>query len=138
MKNCYQLLSSISVILFMLSGCGPASEQATEQELAVVAPVQDVTQVINSIAEQSVAPSFYLYVTNEDSNNVTVINGDTNAVLATIAIGKRPRGLKVSPDGSKLYVASGRSHAISVVDIASKKMVTEIPTGKLPWGVVIQ
>jgi YVTN family beta-propeller protein len=25
-----------------------------------------------------------------------------------------------------------------VVDIATRKMVKEIPTGRLPWGVVIQ
>jgi len=152
-KNCYQLLSSIPVILFMLSGCGPVSEQATEQELAVVAPVQDVTQVINSIAEQSVAPSFYLYVTNEDSNNVTVINGDTNAVLATIPIGKRPRGLKVSPDGSKLYVAvSGApkcpptmeddeceklvtdltADGIAEVDTATQQVIRVLPSGLDP------
>ncbi|NDF05047.1 MAG: hypothetical protein EB066_01220, partial [Betaproteobacteria bacterium] len=41
-----------------------------------------------------------------------------------------------SPDGKKLYIASGRSGSVSVVDIASRKMFKEIPTGKLPWGVV--
>jgi hypothetical protein len=41
-----------------------------------------------------------------------------------------------SADGSKLYVAAGRSGSISVIDLASRKMVSEIPVGKLPWGVV--
>jgi len=45
-------------------------------------------------------------------------------------------GSSFSPDGQKLYVAAGRSGSVSVVDIASRKMVKEIPTGKLPWGVV--
>src|SRR5207244_3443205 len=39
------------------------------------------------------------------SSNVTVIDGASNKVLATMAVGKRPRGLKLNPDGSKLYVA---------------------------------
>ena len=48
---------------------------------------------------------YLVYATNEDSNNVSVIDGASNQVVATIDIGKRPRGLKVSPDGSRLYVA---------------------------------
>jgi YVTN family beta-propeller protein len=46
-----------------------------------------------------------IYVTNEDSNTVSVISGDTHEVIATIPVGKRPRGIKVSPDGSVFYVA---------------------------------
>ena len=49
--------------------------------------------------------AYRVYVTNEDSNNVSVIDGATHRVINTIAIGKRPRGLKVSPDGSRLFVA---------------------------------
>ena len=33
--------------------------------------------------------SFLVYVTNEDSNDVTVIDGETHAVVDTIPIGKR-------------------------------------------------
>ena len=47
----------------------------------------------------------FIYVTNEDSNNVSVISGATNEVVATIPVGKRPRGIKVSPNGSVFYVA---------------------------------
>lgn len=46
-----------------------------------------------------------IYVTNEDSNSVTMISGDSHEVIATIPVGKRPRGIKVSPDGSVFYVA---------------------------------
>lgn len=46
-----------------------------------------------------------IYVTNEDSNTVSVISGTSNEVIATIPVGKRPRGIKVSPDGSVIYVA---------------------------------
>lgn len=46
-----------------------------------------------------------IYVTNEDSNSVSVISGASNEVIADIPVGKRPRGIKVSPDGSVFYVA---------------------------------
>ena len=39
------------------------------------------------------------YVTNEDSQNLSVIDTRTDSVVATIPVGTRPRGVKVSPDG---------------------------------------
>lgn len=45
------------------------------------------------------------YVSNEDDGTVAVIDAERGAVIATIAVGKRPRGLALSPDGKLLYVA---------------------------------
>jgi YVTN family beta-propeller protein len=45
------------------------------------------------------------YVSNEDGETVSVLDTQKNEVVATIAVGKRPRGLKVSRNGSILYVA---------------------------------
>lgn len=45
------------------------------------------------------------YVSNEDGHSVSVIDTGSDRVIATIPIGKRPRGLKLSHDGSRLYVA---------------------------------
>jgi YVTN family beta-propeller protein len=49
--------------------------------------------------------NYQIYVSNEKSGNVTVISGDTHQVLATIPVGKRPRGIHASPDGKSVYVA---------------------------------
>ncbi|MDB5440445.1 MAG: beta-propeller repeat protein [Caulobacteraceae bacterium] len=51
------------------------------------------------------AGGFQIYVSNERSDNVTVIDGKTFAPLATFAVGKRPRGIHASPDGKTVYVA---------------------------------
>jgi YVTN family beta-propeller protein len=45
------------------------------------------------------------YVSNEDGQTVTVIDTAKAQVIATVGVGKRPRGLKLSKDGSHLYVA---------------------------------
>jgi YVTN family beta-propeller protein len=45
------------------------------------------------------------YVSNEDGHSVTVIDTDKNEVVATVPVGKRPRGISVSPDGAQVYVA---------------------------------
>jgi YVTN family beta-propeller protein len=49
--------------------------------------------------------NFEVYVSNEKSGDVTVINGSDNRVLATIPVGKRPRGIHAGPDGKTVYVA---------------------------------
>ena len=49
--------------------------------------------------------NYQVYVSNEKSGDVTVIAGGDNRVLATIPVGKRPRGIHASPDGKTVYVA---------------------------------
>jgi YVTN family beta-propeller protein len=51
------------------------------------------------------AQNYQIYVSNEKSGDVSIINGSDNQVLATIPVGKRPRGIHASPDGKTVYVA---------------------------------
>jgi YVTN family beta-propeller protein len=50
-------------------------------------------------------PAHWICVSNERSGTVTVIDGATRSTLATIRLGKRPRGIHASPDGRTLFVA---------------------------------
>jgi PQQ-dependent catabolism-associated beta-propeller protein len=45
------------------------------------------------------------YVTNEDGESVSVLDTDKAEVVATVNVGKRPRGMKLSSDGKQLFVA---------------------------------
>lgn len=58
-----------------------------------------------ALAPASPAWAERAYVSNEDDGTVTVIDADRGAAIATIAAGRRPRGLALSPDGRLLYVA---------------------------------
>jgi YVTN family beta-propeller protein len=53
----------------------------------------------------SAAASHEIYVTNEISGDLTIINGDSLAVEATVPLGRRPRGIEISPDNSQLFIA---------------------------------
>lgn len=64
-----------------------------------------------------------VFVTNEKSNDVSVINARTNKVEATIPVGKRPRGIGLSPNGRKLYVAVSDENAIAVIDPKTLKVI---------------
>lgn len=61
--------------------------------------------VLALLALPAAARAERVYVSNEDDGTVAVIDADRGAAIATIAVGKRPRGLALSPDGKLLYVA---------------------------------
>jgi YVTN family beta-propeller protein len=60
---------------------------------------------------------YRVYVTNESSGDLSVIDGATLEVIATVPLGKRPRGIHASPDRKTIYVAlSGSPPAPPGVD----------------------
>src|SRR6478609_3754576 len=96
-------------------------------------------------------PELGLYVTHASSGDLTVIDAATLATITTIPLGKRPRGLAASPDGTRLYVAlSGSPNAgpgvdektlpppdrkadgIGVVDLDQGKLVKVLTSGPDP------
>src|SRR4030095_3323754 len=77
----------------------------------------------------SAAAEPMVYVSNERSNNVTVIDAASDKVVATIPVGNRPRGIGVSPDGKTIYVALGHDNAIAVVDAASRAVKGRFAAG---------
>lgn len=104
-------------------------------------------------AEQAGGPAGRAYVSNEDGHSITVIDTQSAEVIETIAVGKRPRGLKLSHDGSRLYVAvSGlqkcppsmpdeecekqerdlTADGIAVVDTAARKLIKVLQAGSDP------
>lgn len=97
----------------------------------------------------------YLYVSDANSDQVTVLNTQTDTISATIRVrlqpeinkyfGDSPDGLGISPEGRTLYVANGMDNALAVVklgkdacDHASKKeshVLGFIPTGAYPSSI---
>lgn len=65
------------------------------------------------LAPATAASGYLVYVTNEGSGDVSVIDPAAGPAreIGRIAIGKRPRGLVASPDGALLYVAVSGSPA---------------------------
>ena len=74
-------------------------------------------------------------VSNEGSGTVSVIDGST--VVATIPVGNRPRGVAVSADGARAYVALGKDDAVAVIDVAARRVIDRIPVGTDPEQVAL-
>jgi YVTN family beta-propeller protein len=68
------------------------------------------------------------FITNFASNEVEILNLATGAYLAPIPVGSQPQGIDVTPDGKTLYVCDSGGQTISVVDVASRKVIKTIIT----------
>jgi YVTN family beta-propeller protein len=91
------------------------------------------------ILNQNAEAQPFAYVTNQDSNNVTVIDTATNMVVGTmpIAVGTDPFGVAITPDGTRAYVANQGSNNVSVIGTATNMVVATITVGTGPGGVAI-
>ena len=80
----------------------------------------------------------FAYVTNCESNNVSVIDTATTppSVVATVPVGTCPTQFAVTPDGKHVYVLGDKN--VSVIDTATNTVVATIaalPVGSAAGGV---
>ena len=92
-----------------------------------------------------------VYVSLEEGGEVVGLDPTSGAIVARIPVGKRPRGIKISPDGKHLYVAlSGSPRAapgsdesklppadraadgVGVVDLKTHKLLRTLGSGQDP------
>ena len=76
-----------------------------------------------------------LYVANENSNNVTVIDEATDST-ATIPAGAYPIAVAVNPATNKIYVANQNSNNVTVIDGVSNS-TTVVATGRFPQALAV-
>lgn len=139
--RCRISLTLLCSLTLLAAGCqkeasGPAAPSATPTPTASVAPWTS---------------GYRVYVTNESTGDLSVIDGATLEVIATVPLGKRPRGIHASPDRKTLYVAlSGSPPAppgvdestlpppdksadgIGVFDVETNRLVRVLPGGSDP------
>ena len=75
------------------------------------------------------------YVPNENSGTVSVIDTATDKVTGELHTGGKPRGIAVSPDGTRLYLSDRASNSLLLVDLDRRKVVKKIPLGQSPEGI---
>ena len=78
-----------------------------------------------------------LYVANAGSDDVSVIDLDTNRGLAHIPVGSNPRGIAVSPDGSRVYVNNVLDGNLSVIDTATLTVTNLVTVTNIPLSATL-
>src|SRR5262245_15946514 len=96
------------------------------------------------------SPNYLVFVSNERSGDVTVIDGATDSVVGTFPVGKRPRGIHATPDGKRVFVtlsgsprmapgldenrppADKRADGLGVIDPTARKLIDRWHVGSDP------
>ena len=73
-----------------------------------------------------------VFVSNEKSNTISVLNSQTMQQTAEFKAGNRPRGITVSPDGTRLNVCASDDDTVRVFDTSSYKSLYSLPSGPDP------
>jgi YVTN family beta-propeller protein len=66
-----------------------------------------------------------VYVANFGANNVSVIDGATNAITATVTAGTNPTALAIDAAQNLIYVANLNSDSVTIIDGASNTTHTQ-------------
>src|SRR5215471_17876399 len=101
-------------------------------------------------ATRAQSPSYLVFVSNERSGDVTVIDGATDSVVGTFPVGKRPRGIHATPDAQRVFVtlsgsprmapgldenrapADKRADGLGVIDPLARKLIDRWHVGSDP------
>lgn len=133
----YAQCAAALAVLVLLPGC---QQPATPLPGEALAP-----------QEPPAPPAVPIYVSAETSGDVIVVDGERGTVFARIPVGKRPRGIRLTPDGKTLLVALSGSpiagpgvdestlppadrsaDGIGVVDLAAQRLLRVLPSGQDP------
>src|SRR5438552_6910358 len=106
--------------------------------------------VLFAAVPRAESPGYLVFVSNERSGDVTVIDGTTDSVIGTFAVGKRPRGIHAAPDGRRVFVtlsgsprmapgvdenrapADKTADGLAVIDSSTNKLVEKWHVGSDP------
>jgi YVTN family beta-propeller protein len=135
-------MTGLTVIL-LAAACGKDRQPSAGQADTTTAPATSAPLPSGELA----------YVTNEDSQELTVIDTRTDSVVAVIPVGTRPRGVRLAPDGKTVFVALSGSpkcpptmpdeeceklttdkskDGVAVVDVATRRVTRVLPGGSDP------
>jgi YVTN family beta-propeller protein len=78
-----------------------------------------------------------LYVANQFSNTISVIDIEKSIVEKNIDVGNSPYDVDVNPFSNRIYSSNRDSNSISVIDGFTNNELTAIPVGKSPLGIGI-
>ncbi len=104
--------------------------------------IEGISAVGGSSPNSLVATNDFVFVSNGNNDNISVIDVAKGKVIESIELklderlgnlkGIIPFGLTISPDQKRLYAAEAGINAVAVIDLPTRKVIGHIPTGWFP------
>jgi YVTN family beta-propeller protein len=77
-----------------------------------------------------------VYVANSGSRSISVVEGRTRRVVATVPMSSRPAGIAVNTKTNRIYVTNAEA-VVSVIDGSSNRIVATVPMSSRPAGIAV-
>ncbi|MFD2444382.1 YncE family protein [Bacillus sp. CGMCC 1.16607] len=74
----------------------------------------------------------YAVVTNNEDNDLSIIDTESFTLVETVETGKGPHGFRISTDSQKAYIANMGEDTISVINLEEMKEEKKIKLGSTP------
>lgn len=74
----------------------------------------------------------YVLVSNNEGNNVTILDAKTYETVSVIPTGKGPHGFRVSTDSNYAYIANMNEDTVSVINLRTLEEEKKIQVGSTP------
>ena len=87
---------------------------------------------MGSLAPAVHADTKRVYVARAADSDVAVIDGATDTVIATVAVGDRPSSVAVNADTNRIYVATADDDAVAVIDGTTNTVAATISMAVTP------
>ncbi len=119
--------------------------------LSILACVAAATPAPATRQAAPLPPGPWVWISNEGSGDLTLLDASRDEVVARVPVGKRPRGLRLDREGRLLYAAVSGSppprpelspgfqdaadrgaDGIVVVDVGTRRVVAILPSGRDP------
>jgi YVTN family beta-propeller protein len=124
---------ALVAVLLGLMGLSAAAQQQVTTSSTLATPSRSTTIALTSDETR-------LVVVNREANSVSIIrvkdnnNNDVATKIAEIGVGEEPRCVAIHPNDQVAYVTNGISATVSVVNLAQRRVVRNVPTGTEPRG----
>lgn len=111
----------------LLLGPGDLASIFLEFDAAAAPDTSSHASVRVAAVEPRVGPyTSLVFVTNEHSNTITVLDRFSDRVVDVLQADRRPRGMAYSRLARELYVASAGDHTVMVIDIATRQVLRRL------------
>src|SRR5262245_48074030 len=77
-----------------------------------------------------------LYVSNEETAEMSVLDLSTGAITSRVKIGGEPEGVTLRPDGREVYVTCEEDNEVYAVDTTTLKVAARMKTAARPRSIV--
>jgi YVTN family beta-propeller protein len=126
MKNVTRFASTLAVLVLAAGSMVAPSASAAQLAAPDGIPVGSLPLDVAFSSNGKLA-----FVTNRESDNVSVINTKSKTVIKTIAVGDEPLSIERSKNNRVMYVTNIADHSVSVIDIKRQRVTrtADIPIG---------